>query len=178
MTTLLDHALSLAAHGWPVFPVRQSKRSYVTGGARAATLDPAQLAAWWQSWPAAQVGGDGEWFRWTEAIERVIVGGSSACPCGECSGLTVASHEMVQWVSDWQRVNQQPAPSTRTLNYLHNLYQSAIGGSGGEAIRLFRDNALGICCHGQPSCGPCSAGRLLACDIARWWFMAKGRVRR
>ena len=56
MTTLLDHALSLAAHGWPVFPVRQSKRSYVTGGARAATLDPAQLAAWWQSWPAAQVG--------------------------------------------------------------------------------------------------------------------------
>lgn len=66
-------ALSYAEAGWAVFPVsgivsdhcgcragvacdHPAKHPLVPGGARSGTTDPAQLRAWWRSWPWAGVG--------------------------------------------------------------------------------------------------------------------------
>jgi putative DNA primase/helicase len=60
---MLDAALSYAARGWPVFPCHpQTKRPLVKsdvegeGGLKLATIDEAQIRAWWRRWPDAMIG--------------------------------------------------------------------------------------------------------------------------
>jgi hypothetical protein len=79
MNELLDAALAYAARGIPVYPVhwprptpggaslgcscprgrycdRPAKHPLVWHGVKDATTDPAQLEAWWQRWPQANIG--------------------------------------------------------------------------------------------------------------------------
>lgn len=50
-------ALAYVARGWFVFPlVPRAKRPIIAGGYHNATRDPAQVNAWWDQWPAANVG--------------------------------------------------------------------------------------------------------------------------
>lgn len=54
---LPDAAGRLAAEGLPVFPcVPGGKRPLVEHGFHEATADADQVAAWWQRWPAANIG--------------------------------------------------------------------------------------------------------------------------
>src|SRR5262249_38798879 len=52
----LEHALAYARLGWPVFPVKITKRPYTTHGFKDASLDEEQIKAWWKSWPFAGIG--------------------------------------------------------------------------------------------------------------------------
>lgn len=58
--TALEAALAYADRGWFVFPVQvaPNKRPLCEHGYKDATTDHAQIVAWWQQWPAAQVGVD------------------------------------------------------------------------------------------------------------------------
>lgn len=57
---LLTAALSYAARGWPVFPLRPAAKvpegSLVPHGLNDATCDPEKIAAWWRTLPTANVG--------------------------------------------------------------------------------------------------------------------------
>lgn len=54
---MLEIALACIARGWYVFPCRpRTKEPAVKGGFKAATIDEAQIRAWWQRWPDANVG--------------------------------------------------------------------------------------------------------------------------
>jgi len=68
---MLAHALQYAAHGWQVFPLHTvrggacscgrscdspGKHPRVKGGFKTATIDPAQIGAWWAKWPYANIG--------------------------------------------------------------------------------------------------------------------------
>ncbi len=56
----LAHALALAAEGFRVFPLRdpgpEGKLPRIKGWQAAATADPAQIEAWWNAWPNANIG--------------------------------------------------------------------------------------------------------------------------
>jgi len=54
--TQLDCALSYAALGKPVFPLKPDKKPYTKHGFKDASLDPAQIRAWWGRWPDAGIG--------------------------------------------------------------------------------------------------------------------------
>jgi hypothetical protein len=66
--TLLQAALSYAARGWPVFPLRSRTKLPFSngdlsvdnkgkeGGCKVATTDPALIREWWQRWPQANIG--------------------------------------------------------------------------------------------------------------------------
>ncbi len=62
-----DCAISYAAIGWPVFPVKPDKTPYTAKGFKAATTDMKQIDDWWRIWPDADIG----------------------IPTGQASGLTV-----------------------------------------------------------------------------------------
>ncbi len=66
MTTCLQAALSYAARGWPVLPLR-GKIPLTSHGVKDATVDEAAIRAWFARWPHANVG----------------------IACGEVSGLLV-----------------------------------------------------------------------------------------
>ena len=54
---LLQAALSYAARGWPVFPLRpRGKEPLTDHGFKDATTDPMVLLDWWQRWPDANIG--------------------------------------------------------------------------------------------------------------------------
>ncbi|MGQ9851700.1 MAG: phage/plasmid primase, P4 family, partial [Aggregatilineaceae bacterium] len=54
---LLQAALSYAARGWPVLPLRpRGKEPLTAHGFKDATTDPAIIVGWWQRWPDANVG--------------------------------------------------------------------------------------------------------------------------
>lgn len=55
-TSPLDAALRYADRGWPVFPCRPSKKPFTEHGFKDATVDHAQIVAWWRKWPEAQIG--------------------------------------------------------------------------------------------------------------------------
>lgn len=51
-TRLRDAALSIAASGWPVFPLwARTKRPVITDWEHGATSDPARIARWWRDAP-------------------------------------------------------------------------------------------------------------------------------
>lgn len=55
--SLPDAAGMLTAAGVPVFPCAPGGKQPVTDhGFRAATTDPARVAAWWRRWPTANIG--------------------------------------------------------------------------------------------------------------------------
>lgn len=55
--TLLEAALDYAARGWRVFPLKpRGKTPLVKGGFKVATVAPAQIRAWWEKWPDANIG--------------------------------------------------------------------------------------------------------------------------
>lgn len=55
--TLLEAALGYAARGWRIFPLKpRGKTPLVKGGFKAATVAPAQIRAWWEKWPDANIG--------------------------------------------------------------------------------------------------------------------------
>lgn len=53
---VLNAALSYAARGWPVFPLRGKKPFKDTHGFKDATTDPDIIVEWWDRWPDANVG--------------------------------------------------------------------------------------------------------------------------
>jgi RecA-family ATPase len=55
--TLAVAALRYAARGWHVLPCDpESKRPLIMHGLHAASIDTAQIEAWWQQWPYAMIG--------------------------------------------------------------------------------------------------------------------------
>lgn len=57
MSALLDAALSLAADGWRVFPLRPRGKTPLTAhGFQDATTDERRIRQWWRSTPDANVG--------------------------------------------------------------------------------------------------------------------------
>ena len=54
--TMIDHALSYAALGLEVFPLRPDKTPYTTHGMTEATADLATVKAWWDAHPDALIG--------------------------------------------------------------------------------------------------------------------------
>jgi hypothetical protein len=57
MSELVTAALEYAGCGWPVLPlVPRGKVPLVRHGLKDASTDPEQIHAWWQRWPAANVG--------------------------------------------------------------------------------------------------------------------------
>jgi hypothetical protein len=62
-----DCAISYAAMGWPVFPVKPDKTPYTKNGFKDAVTDMKQIDDWWRIWPDADIG----------------------IPTGKASGLTV-----------------------------------------------------------------------------------------
>lgn len=54
--TMIDHALSYAALGLEVFPLRPDKTPYTTHGMKEATADLATVKAWWDAHPDALIG--------------------------------------------------------------------------------------------------------------------------
>jgi putative DNA primase/helicase len=52
MIDACESAFDYAARSWPIFPTR-SKRPLTQHGFKDATLDKAQIAAWWRQWPDA-----------------------------------------------------------------------------------------------------------------------------
>lgn len=57
MTAMLDAALAYAARGWPVFPCKPgSKEPATPHGFKNATTDEAQIRAWWEATPGANIG--------------------------------------------------------------------------------------------------------------------------
>ncbi len=67
---LISAALDYAARGWPVFPCNPKNKQPLlaakkgadgkpikgTGGVSAASIDAAQIRAWWRKWPKAMIG--------------------------------------------------------------------------------------------------------------------------
>lgn len=57
MNSILSAALSYASRGWPVLPLKpRDKVPLNPTGSKGATTDPAQITAWWQAHPQANVG--------------------------------------------------------------------------------------------------------------------------
>ncbi len=58
-TTMLDAALSYAAHGWYVFPCRpRDKKPLTEHGFKDATAEADQIRVWWSKTPDANIGVD------------------------------------------------------------------------------------------------------------------------
>ncbi|MHB8125865.1 MAG: phage/plasmid primase, P4 family [Desulfitobacteriaceae bacterium] len=56
-TEMLEAALSYAARGWHVFPVKErSKQPMVADWPNVASIDPEQAVEWWTKWPKANIG--------------------------------------------------------------------------------------------------------------------------
>jgi putative DNA primase/helicase len=54
---MLEAALALAAHGWPVFPCHpKTKQPLTEHGFEDATTDAEKIRAWWARWPGAMIG--------------------------------------------------------------------------------------------------------------------------
>ncbi len=51
----LDHALSVAALGYKIFPAKLDKTPFVRDWENAATQDEAQIRKWWRKWPDANI---------------------------------------------------------------------------------------------------------------------------
>jgi KaiC/GvpD/RAD55 family RecA-like ATPase len=58
MAQMLDHALSYAKRGLPVFPCDASKQPLCDNGVLDATTDPGRIEKWWARFPKANIGCD------------------------------------------------------------------------------------------------------------------------
>lgn len=57
MNSLLDAALSYAARGWAVFPLKPGQKTPATpNGFKDASLDAATITQWWEQMPRANIG--------------------------------------------------------------------------------------------------------------------------
>ena len=57
MSQLSECALKYAELGWHVFPLAPGKKTPITShGVKDATVDEAQIRAWWERWPTANIG--------------------------------------------------------------------------------------------------------------------------
>lgn len=55
--TLLTHALAYASAGLAVFPCKPDKAPHTEHGLKDASVDPALIETWWQTWPDALIAG-------------------------------------------------------------------------------------------------------------------------
>jgi hypothetical protein len=55
--TALVWAIAYAAFGFAVLPVDARKAPLIVHGFKDASREPQQLASWWRTWPAADIGG-------------------------------------------------------------------------------------------------------------------------
>jgi hypothetical protein len=54
--SLVDHALTYAASGTQVFPLKPDKTPYTEHGMKEATTSAATITTWWRRWPVALIG--------------------------------------------------------------------------------------------------------------------------
>jgi bifunctional DNA primase/polymerase-like protein len=95
VTSLRKAALRWAQAGFPVFPCRpQDKSPLVRGGFHGATVDEAQIAAWWTRWEDAMIG----------------------VPTGQASGFVVVDIDTKSGRRgpEWLAENSGRLPATRT----------------------------------------------------------------
>ena len=53
---LLSMALSIANHGWPVFPCTKDKKPRIENGFKSGSTNSDKIKAWWDKWPNASIG--------------------------------------------------------------------------------------------------------------------------